>query len=85
MADRNGQPKTEIPVENISSFLYSTLSISGHSYVIIYKDSQYQTQKVRLYPILFSNDINTIIADTKLKNPDVIIRRWTFGWNELFD
>jgi len=85
VADPNGQPETEIPVENISNILCSTLNLGGRSYIIIYKDSQYQTQKVRLFPIPFSNDINTIITDTKLKNPGVVIRRWSFGINELFD
>ena len=81
------QNEKEIPVEKIEKILYSSVGFGrgSHSYLIIYSDSHNQKHKIRLFPIPFKNDINTIIADTKLKNPDLVTRNWSFGVNELFD
>ena len=78
--------ETEIPVEKIDKILYSSIGGSGNkSYVIIYRDFHNQSQKVRLFPIPFDNSIDTIITDAKLKNPELVIRNWSIGWNELSD
>lgn len=76
----------EIPVEHIDKILYSVVgSRPFGSYVIIYRDLQNQEQKLRLFPILFDNSINTIKTDAKAKNPNLVTRNWSIGWNELFD
>jgi len=81
------QNEKEIPVEKIEKILYSAVGFGrgSHSYLIVYRDSHNLKHKIRLFPIPFKNDINTIIADTKLRNPDLVTRNWTFGVNELFD
>jgi len=81
------QNEKEIPVEKIEKILYSAVGFGrgSHSYIIVYTDLDNQKHKTRLFPIPFKNDINTIITDTKLKNPALVARNWTFGWNELFD
>jgi len=85
--DPKGKVKTEISVERIDKILYSAVGLGrgSHSYVIIYRDFLNQKQKVRLFPIPFNNDIETIITDTKLKNPDLVTKNWSIGWNEFFD
>lgn len=82
-------PKTlieiAVPVERIDKILYSNIGGRGNrSYVIIYTDFYNQKQKTRLFPIPFDNSINTIIADTKLKNPNLVTRRWNFGLKAFF-
>ncbi len=78
--DLKGEFETEIPVEKIDKILYSRVGLnSNHSYVIIYRDFHNQEKKVRLFPIAFRNDIDTIITDTRLKNPDVVTRNWSMG------
>ncbi len=86
IVDTKAQTEIEVPVENIDKIYLSALGRRGNaSYVIVYRDFHNQQQKVRLFPILFDNSINTIKTDTMLKNPNVIIKKWTFSWNELFD
>ena len=86
IVDTKNLMEIEVPVERIEKIYLSSIGFRGNgSYVIVYKDSQGQQQKVRLFPILFDDSIKTIRADAKYKNPNVIIRNWTFGWNELFD
>jgi hypothetical protein len=58
---------------------------TGRSWNIAYTDGQGEWRKFRLYPIPLSNDIETLIIDAKLANPELVVRRWTFGWNEFFD
>jgi hypothetical protein len=85
--DSTGKFETEIPVERIDKILYSSVGFGNgsYSYLIIYRDLFNQKQKVRLFPIPFSNHIRTIITDTRLRNPDVITRSRSIGWNELSD
>ena len=87
IVDTKNQTEIEIPVEKIDKILYSLIGfgIGNYSYVIIYRDFQNQKQKIRLFPIPFDNSIDTIKADAKLKNSDLVIRNWSIGWNELFD
>lgn len=86
VVDEKRQTETNIPVEKIDKVLYSSIGGSGNkSYVIIYRDFHNQRQKVRLFPIPFDNSIDTIITDIKLKNPDLVTRNWSIGWNELLD
>ena len=86
VVDTKKQTEVEIPVENIDKILYSAVGGRGTgSYVIIYRDFHNQQQKVRLFPIPFDNSIDTIKTDAQLKNPDLVTRNWSVGWNELFD
>lgn len=82
-----GQLVDEIPVEKIDKILYSAIGLGRglYSYVFVYKDIHGQRKKARLFPIPFSNYIDTIITDTKLRNPNVVTRNWSLGINELFD
>ena len=86
IVDTKAQTEIEVPVENIDKIYLSAFGGRGnYSYVIVYRDFHNQQQKIRLFTIPFDNSIKTIKTDTELKNPNVIIRNWTFGWNELFD
>ena len=80
IVDTKAQTEIEVPVENIDKIYLSAFGGRGNSsYVIVYRDFHNQQQKVRLFPIPFDNSIKTIKMDTELKNPNVIIRNWTFG------
>lgn len=84
IVDTKKQTEIEVPVEKIDKIYLSAFGGRGNSsYVIVYRDFHNQQQKVRLFPILFDNSISIIKTDTELKNPDVVIQNWTFGWNEL--
>lgn len=86
LIDKKMQTEVEIPVEHIDKILYSAIGAQPFgSYVIIYRDFQNQKQKLRLFPILFDNSINTIKKDAKAKNPNLVTRNWSIGWNELLD
>jgi hypothetical protein len=87
VVDTKRDTEIEIPVENIDKILFSSVGFyrGNHSYMIIYRDFYNQKQKVRLFTIQFDDSIDTIIADTKLKNPNLITRNWSFGLNEFFD
>lgn len=87
VVDTKNQTEIEIPVEKIDKILFSSIGFGrgNYSYVIIYKDLQNQKQKVRLFPIFFDNSIDTIKMDAKLKNPNLVTRNWSIGWNELLD
>lgn len=86
VVDLKKQTEIEIPVEHIDKILYSAIGARPFgSYVIIYRDFQNQKQKLRLFPILFDNSIDTIKTDAKVKNPNLVTRNWSVGWNELFD
>ena len=87
VVDTKRQTEIEIPVEKIDKILYSAIGFGrgNYSYVIVYKDFHNQKQKVRLFPIPFDNSIKTIITDTELKNPGLVTRNWSIGWNEFFD
>ena len=81
VVDLKKQMEIEVPVERIDKILYSEIGIRGKgSYIIVYRDFHNQTNKVRLFPVLFDNTIDTIITDAKLKNPEVITSSWSFGW-----
>lgn len=86
IVDPKRQTEIEIPVDKIDKILYSAIGGRGqNSYIIVYRDSHNQKQKVRLFPIPFNNSIDTIITDTKLKNSGLVTRKWSFGWNEFFE
>lgn len=86
VVDTKSQTEIEVPVENIDKILYSSFGGRGiGSYVIVYRDFHNQQKKARLFPIPFDNTIETIKTDAKLKNPDLVTRNWSIGWNELFD
>ncbi len=82
-----GQFEDETPVEKIDKILFSAVGLGRgfYSYILVYRDVHEQVKKVRLFPIVFSNDIDTIIQDTKLRNPNVVTRSWSIGINEFFD
>jgi hypothetical protein len=85
VVDSKAQTEIEVPVEKIDKIYLSAFGGRGNSsYVIVYRDFHNQQQKVRLFPILFDDSIKTIKTDTELKNPNVVIRNWSFGWNEIF-
>lgn len=88
--DRLKKLESQIPLERIDKILFSAIglnlfSLSNYSYRIIYHDDNSQIKKVRLFPRTGRNDISKIIALTKIKNPNVEVCNWSFGWNELFD
>ena len=86
IVDEKMQTEIEVPVENIDKILISAFGPGGDtSYVIVYRDFNNQQNKIRLYPIFHDNSIKTIKSDTKHKNPNVIIRNWSIGWNEFFE
>ena len=86
LVDTKAQTEIEIPVEKVDKIYVSAFSAQGHSsYIIVYRDIHNQQHNLRLFPILFDDSINTIKAEARYKNPDVVIRGWTLGWNELFD
>lgn len=86
LVDLKKHAEIEIPVEKIEKILFSLVGAKPFgSYVIIYRDFQNQKQKLRLFPIPFDNSIDTIITDAKAKNPNLVTRNWSFGWNELLD
>jgi hypothetical protein len=86
IVDEKKLTEIEVPVENIDKIYISAFGRGGDtSYVIVYRDYNNQKNKVRLYPIFLDNSIKTIKADTKRKNPNVIIRNWSIGWNEFFE
>lgn len=86
IVDTKRKTETAITVEKIDEILYSVVGVQWQSsYIIVYRDYHNQRQKARLFPIPFDSSIDTIIADAKLKNPDLVTRKWSFGWNELFD
>ena len=86
VVDLKKKTEIEIPVEHIEKILYSAVGAQPFgSYVIIYRDSQNQKQKLRLFPILFDNSIDTIKTDAKAKNPNLVTRNWSIGLNELLD
>jgi hypothetical protein len=77
LVDVRKQVEIEVPVERIDKILYSEIGIRGKgSYIIVYRDFHNQTKKIRLFPILFDNSIDTIENDTKLKNPEVTTKNW---------
>jgi hypothetical protein len=86
IVDTKKQTEIEVPVEKVDKILYSAIGGRGNnSYVIVYRDIYNQRQKVRLFSIPFDNSVDTIITDAKLKNPDLVTRNWSIGWNELSD
>ena len=86
VVDTKSQLESEIPVEKIDKILYSAIGGRGqNSYIIVYRDFHNQKQKIRLFTIPFDNSIDTIISDTQLKNRTLIIRKWSFGWNDFFN
>jgi len=86
IVDEKKQTEIEVPVENIDKIYISAFGRGGDtSYVIVYRDYNNQKNKVRLYPIFNDNSIKTIKADAKHKNPNLIIKNWSIGWNEFFE
>ncbi len=77
--DSKRQFYTEIPVERIDKISLSGISNLYKSYTINYRDSLDQAQTICLYPVLFRKDIDTLIADAKYKNPDMVVRKWFVG------
>ena len=84
VVDVKKRTEIEISVDKIDKILYSSIGLGSgnYSYIIMYRDFHNQELKVRLFPIPFDNSIDTIIIDTKLRNPDLVTRNW--GWNEFF-
>lgn len=81
IVDERNQTEVEVPVERIDKIQYSSIGVSSDSsFVIFYRDIHGRQQKFRLFPILFDNSIKTIIIDTKIKNPEVVVREWSFFW-----
>ena len=86
IVDTKKQTETQIPVDKIDKILYSAIGGRGqNSYIIVYHDFHNQKQKLRLFTIPFDNSVDTIISDAKFKNPALLTRKWSFGWNEFFD
>lgn len=85
VVDKRRLTEFEIPVENIDKILYSAMGFGqgNYSYIIVYRDFHNQIQKIRISPIPFDKSINTIITDTKLKNPKLVTRNWSTGWDEF--
>ena len=85
IVDRKNETETEIPVDQIDKIQLSAIGRGKSSYIITYRDIHNQSKKLRLFTIPFDNSIDTIMTDAKFKNPNVVTRNWTFGWNEFFD
>jgi hypothetical protein len=79
--DTKQHTEIEIPVEKIDKILYSGIGFGNgtYSYLIVYRDSLNQQQKVRLFTNSSDHSIKTIITDAKLKNPNLITTNWSFG------
>lgn len=76
----------EVAIGNIQKILFSTLGLSNnYSYKIIFTDSNSTIRKVRLIPIFMHTDVTKLISDIKTVNPNVEIRTWSFGLDELLD
>ncbi len=85
--DHKHENEIEIPLEKIEKIY---LSMAGdffvkYSYVIVYRDAHDNRNKQRLHPIFMNHCVDDMIRDAKLKNPDLVVKKWSFGWNELFE
>lgn len=80
IVDTKNETETEIPIEQIDEIQLSAVGRGKSCYIITYRDFHNENQKVWLFTIPFDNSINTIMTDTKYKNPNVVIRNWSFGW-----
>ncbi len=77
--DSKGTLIFEVPVEKIDKILFSSMGFDklGSYYLIVFRDFHDQKQRVRFFTIPLRKDINTIIIDTKLKNPNLVTRNWS--------
>ena len=84
---KNKASELEIPLENIKSIKLSVLGFSkyGGSWLLKYYTSDSELKSVRIYHSIFSNPFSKFIKAVENKNQKLVIRDWTFGWNELFD
>jgi hypothetical protein len=87
VVNSGNRPETQIPLINIDKILFSVIGFGrgSYSYMIIYNDHNHSKQRIRLFPTPLSKEIDKIINDTKVENPDVIIRNRSLGVNEFFD
>jgi hypothetical protein len=87
VVNSRNQPESQIPLKNIDKILFSIIGLGrgSYSYIIIYNDHKHSKQSIRLFPTPLSKDIDKIINDTKVENPNVIIRNRSLGVNEFFD
>jgi len=81
------QPETVIPVESISKILYTDLGqgTGYYAYQVVYRGPQGQIEQFWLFPLSFTNYMDTVITDAAIKNPALITRKWGFGRNAFFD
>lgn len=77
--DWKRKTEIQIPVEKIDKILFSMWGERNSSYVIVYRGKENLQQRVRLFPIPMSGDIQRIKKDTKSKNPNVVIDSWSIG------
>ncbi len=76
--DSKGTLMYEVPVEKIDKILFSSMGFDklGSQYLIVFRDFHDQKRTVRFFTIPLRKDINTIIIDTKIKNPNLVTRNW---------
>lgn len=79
--EKSGKIKRQIPLEAIQSITFSTF---GHSYKIRFVDNSNELGSERIYTNPFL-PFSKFIKAVKQQNPDVYVRRWTVGFNELTD
>ena len=78
--------EVKIPLENIQSIKLSALGYQyAGSWVVKYFENNSEVKTIRIFPSIFSNPFSKFIKSVKIKKPDISIRNWTFGINELFD
>jgi len=85
---KKGKDKeAKIPLENIQSIKLSALGFqrNGGSWLVKYFDDNSELKTIRIFPSIFSNPFSKFIKSVKSKKPNISIRNWTFGINEVFD
>jgi len=81
------QLNIEIPLEDIQAIKFSAIGFghAGYSYRIKYLDNEHAIKSIRIFPNILSNSFSKFIKCSRDKNPNVKVRNWSIGINELFD
>lgn len=77
-----------MPLESIESMNFSILGLGingwSYSYKVIYTDLTGKRNSFRLFPKTGSFYIDDIINETRKRNKNLQVKRFSFGLNELF-
>jgi hypothetical protein len=84
---RKNKIEIKIPLRDIYAINFSIIGfgLPEFSYKIKYRNENYGTKSIRLFPSFSSYSVPTLIRYTQQQNPYVPIRNWSVGINELFD